>query len=190
MDNYLIVGLGNIGFEYVNTRHNIGFKVLDKWIDESDTSFVSRRHAYLAELKFRGNNLTFIKPTTYMNLSGRAVNYWLQEKKIKRENLLIIVDDVALPLGTLRLRKSGSDGGHNGLKNISEYLGDNNYARLRIGIGNNFRLGGQVGYVLGEWDEDEKKDLPQIIDRSVQAIKDFIVLGPDRAMNTTNTVDS
>lgn len=187
MDNYLIVGLGNIGFEYINTRHNIGFKVLDKWINESDTSFVSRRYAYMAELKYRGSSLTLIKPTTYMNLSGRAVNYWLKEKKIKRENLLIVVDDVALDLGTLRLRKSGSDGGHNGLKNISETLGDNNFARLRIGIGDNFRLGGQIDYVLGEWDEDEKRELPGIIDRSIDAVKQFVAMGPDRAMNIVNT---
>ena len=187
MDNYLIVGLGNIGFEYINTRHNIGFKVLDKWVTGSDTSFISGRYANVAELKLRGNSLTLIKPTTYMNLSGRAVNYWLKEKKIKRENLLIVVDDIALPLGTLRLRKSGSAGGHNGLSHISETLGDNNYARLRVGIGDNFRLGGQIGYVLGEWDKDEEIELPQILDRSIEAIKNFVVLGPDRAMNIANT---
>ena len=190
MDNYLIVGLGNIGFEYINTRHNIGFKVLDKWVTESDTSFISGRYANVAELKLRGNSLTLIKPTTYMNLSGRAVNYWLKEKKIKRENLLIVVDDIALPLGTLRLRKNGSAGGHNGLSHISETLGDNNYARLRVGIGDNFRLGGQVGYVLGEWDKDEERELPQILDRSIEAIKNFVVLGPDRAMNIANTIES
>lgn len=151
--SFLIVGLGNIGAEYANTRHNIGFNVLDSLAGESNISFESSRLGSVAEYKHKGKKFFLLKPSTYMNLSGKAVNYWLKEKKIPIENLLVIVDDLALPLGTLRMRKQGSDGGHNGLKDIAETLGHNNYSRLRIGIGDNFGHGGQIDFVPEIFDE-------------------------------------
>ena len=135
---YLIIGLGNPGAEYENTRHNIGFKVLDALVSASNTSFTTDRYADVAEIKFRGRNLVLIKPNTFMNLSGKAVNYWMQNTKIDIENMLVITDDISLPFGVLRMRKKGSDGGHNGLKDINSVIGDNNYARLRFGVGNDF----------------------------------------------------
>ena len=135
--NYLVVGLGNIGFEYVDTRHNIGFSVLDAWAQASNTSFSTKRYGDVAEVRFKGHSFTLLKPSTYMNLSGKAVNYWLQQSKIPVERLLVIVDDMALPVGHLRLRKKGSDGGHNGLKNIELHLGTQEYKRIKIGISNN-----------------------------------------------------
>ncbi len=185
--NFLIAGLGNIGAEYSNTRHNAGFKVLDAFAKEAGTSFLSVRYGSVAEVAYRGHKLILLKPSTYMNLSGKAVNYWLHEAKIKIENLLVVVDDIALPLGTVRLRKQGSDGGHNGLKNINELLGTKEYARLRIGIGDSFSKGQQIDYVLGKWKEEEEKELPFIIDKAIEAIKNFAFLGPDRAMNISNT---
>jgi PTH1 family peptidyl-tRNA hydrolase len=185
--SYLIAGLGNIGIEYANTRHNIGFSVLDTLAGISGTSFISRRYGAVAEYKFKGRRFLLLKPSTYMNLSGKAVNYWLQAEKIPVENLLVVVDDIALPLGTLRMRKQGSDGGHNGLKNISEILGTNDFARLRIGIGDGFGKGGQVDYVLGEWDKDELKELPAIYEKAADAIKTFGTDGIERAMNLYNT---
>lgn len=185
--NFLIAGLGNIGVEYANTRHNIGFMVLDALVKESGTSFISGRYGSTAEISYRGHKLTLLKPSTYMNLSGKAVNYWMQELKIKPENLLVVVDDLAIPFGTLRMRKQGSDGGHNGLKNITQMLGSNSYARLRVGIGDAFAKGHQVDYVLGKWKSEEEKELPFILDRAGDAIKAYAFMGPDRAMNLCNT---
>ncbi|MBQ1218588.1 MAG: aminoacyl-tRNA hydrolase [Bacteroidales bacterium] len=185
--NFLIVGLGNIGVEYANTRHNIGFKVLDAYAKASNTSFISGRYGSTAEVSLRGHKLTLLKPSTYMNLSGKAVNYWMQNLKIKQENILIVLDDLALPFGQLRMRKKGSNGGHNGLKNIDECLGNNEYCRLRVGISDNFAKGHQVDYVLGKWTSEEEKELPFIEDNAIAAIKAFVSLGPDRAMNIANT---
>jgi len=184
--NFLVTGLGNIGDEYKNTRHNIGFMVLDAWSQASNTTFTTGRYGSTAEISVRGRKLTLLKPSTYMNLSGKAVNYWLQQNKIEKQNLLVVVDDLALPFGTLRLRKRGSAGGHNGLKNIDECTGGEDYARLRIGIGHAFNTGGQIDYVLGELSEDEKKLLPVILDRAVECIKCFVTEGPDRAMTKFN----
>lgn len=183
---YLIAGLGNIGAEYQNTRHNIGFMVLDYLAKESGTNFISSRYASVAEISIKGRKITLIKPSTYMNLSGKAVSYWLREKKTERENMLVISDDLALPFGTIRMRKQGSEGGHNGLKSITESLGGNNYARLRIGIGDNFSRGGQINYVLGTFGEEEQAELQFIIERAAKAIEAFVLLGPDRAMTTCN----
>jgi PTH1 family peptidyl-tRNA hydrolase len=185
--NFLIVGLGNIGVEYANTGHNIGFKVLDAYAKASNTSFISGRYGSTAEVSLRGHKLTLLKPSTYMNLSGKAVNYWMQNLKIKQENILIVLDDLALPFGQLRMRKKGSNGGHNGLKNIDECLGNNEYCRLRVGISDNFAKGHQVDYVLGKWTSEEEKELPFIEDNAIAAIKAFVSLGPDRAMNIANT---
>ncbi len=184
---YLVVGLGNIGAEYAETRHNIGFKVLDAFAKASGTSFLSGRYGSTCTVSVRGHKLILLKPSTYMNLSGKAVNYWLQTEKIKQENLLVVLDDLALPFGTQRMRKQGSSGGHNGLKNIDECLGNNAYARLRIGIRDNFAKGHQVDYVLGKWTSEEEKELPFIEDKAIDAIKAFVTLGPDRAMNVANT---
>ena len=183
---YLIAGLGNIGAEYANTRHNMGFTVLDSFAKESGASFISGRYGSTAEISLRGHKLILLKPSTYMNLSGKAVNYWLGAGKIKEENLLVVVDDLALPFGSMRLRKQGSDGGHNGLKSINECLGNTAYARLRIGIGDNFNKGGQVDYVLGRWNGEEEKELPFITDRAVEIIKAFVTVGADCAMNQFN----
>lgn len=186
--NYVIVGLGNIGAEYENTRHNSGFLVLDAFIKEFEGArFSSDRYASVAQVSFRGHRVTLVKPSTYMNLSGKAVRYWMGETKCKPENLLVVVDDIAIPFGTLRMRKAGSPGGHNGLKNIAELLGGENWARMRVGVGSNFSKGSQVDYVLGEWSSDEKKELPAIMEQACKAIKAFMTLGPDRAMNICNT---
>lgn len=184
--NYLIAGLGNIGAEYENTRHNMGFMVLDAFSKVSDTFFITERYGAVAECSFKGNKITLLKPSTYMNLSGNAVRYWLQKKKIQEENLLVICDDLALPLGTLRMRKKGSDGGHNGLKNINECLGNNNYARLRMGIGDEFSRGGQIDYVLGKFKKEDDEKLQDVISRAVDAVRLFVTIGPDKAMNICN----
>ena len=183
---YLIVGLGNIGQEYQNTRHNIGFQILDVLAKASNIFFEDKRYGAVSKLKFKGRQLILLKPSTYMNLSGRAINYWLQKEKIPVENLIVLVDDIALPLGTLRLRAKGSDAGHNGLKNINEILGHMSYARLRFGIGTNFGRGQQVDYVLGEWDEDETKELPDLINICIETIKAFATIGIERTMNQFN----
>ena len=185
--NFLIAGLGNIGAEYANTRHTIGFMVLDAFAKESGTTFISGRYGSTTEVSYRGHKLILPKPSTYMNLSGKAVNYWMQELKIKPENLLVIVDDLALPFGSLRMRKQGSDGGHNGLKNITAMLGNSSYARLRVGISDAFAKGHQVDYVLGKWKSEEEKELPFILDRAIEAVKAYAFMGPDRAMNVCNT---
>ena len=183
---YLIVGLGNIGSEYINTRHNIGFKVLDALANASNISFQDRRFAYRAEYKFKGRTFVLIKPTTYMNLSGKAVNYWLQQEKIPVEKLLVIVDDVALPFGSLRLRAKGSDAGHNGLKDINLAIGHQNYARLRFGIGDDFPRGAQAHYVLSPWDDNEKEQLPERIKLAVEIIQSFGTIGVAQTMSQYN----
>ena len=185
--NYLIVGLGNIGVEYANTRHNIGFMVLDAWAQASNIVFESGRYGSTTTVSFKGRKFTLLKPSTYMNLSGKAVRYWMNELKIQPENLLVISDDLNIPFGTLRLRKNGSAGGHNGLTNISELLGTQDYARIRVGIGNEFGRGQQVGYVLGEFNEDERKDIPEICKRVIDGVKAWATVGADRAMNVVNT---
>jgi len=187
MSKFLIVGLGNIGSEYKNTRHNIGFDVLDFLAKEEGVSFSEGRLADMAQLKIKGKPIVLIKPTTYMNLSGKAVNYWLQQEKISLENLLVIVDELALPLGKLRINPKGSDGGHNGLKNIQETLNTTNYNRLRFGIGNQFSKGKQVDFVLGKWSDEEQKLLQERIKIASDAIKSFAFIGLERTMNSFNT---
>lgn len=184
---FLIVGLGNIGDEYTNTRHNIGFTVLESLAAAAGISFSADRLACKAEYKFKGKTFILIKPTTFMNLSGKAVNYWLQSEKITSERLLVITDDIALPLGTLRLKPKGSDGGHNGLTSIQETLGTNVYPRLRFGVGNEFPKGRQVEYVLGKWTLEEQKMLIPRIDLAVETIKKFGTIGIERTMNVSNT---
>lgn len=183
---YLIAGLGNIGQEYSETRHNIGFKVLDALAEASNTVFKDGRRAMVAEIKHRGRILVLIKPTTYMNLSGKALHYWLQKEKIPIENLLVVTDDLALPYGKIRIRAKGSDAGHNGLKSINELLETDQYARLRFGIGNEFSKGQQIDYVLGTWDEEELKLLPERIKMCTEAILAFPILGIQRTMNFYN----
>ncbi|MFN3341258.1 MAG: aminoacyl-tRNA hydrolase [Flavobacteriales bacterium] len=183
---YLIVGLGNIGSEYEDTRHNIGFSVLDAFAKASSAVFTSDRLAHVAEVKFKGRTLVLIKPTTFMNLSGKAVNYWLQHEKISPENMLVITDDLALPFGKIRIRPAGSDGGHNGLKDIQAVLGHNNYPRLRFGIGAEFAKGKQSDYVLGKWGEEENKTLTQRIELCCEIIKSFSTAGLQRTMNDFN----
>jgi PTH1 family peptidyl-tRNA hydrolase len=183
---YLITGLGNPGKEYENTRHNIGFKILDALADASNIVFSDRRYGYVAEFSYKARTFILLKPTTYMNLSGKAVRYWLKEEKIPVENLLVLTDDLALPFGTLRLRGKGGSAGHNGLKSIEECLGRNDYARLRFGIGDDFHHGQQVNYVLGEWSKDEALDLPLKIDTCIEIIKSFGTIGTARTMNEFN----
>ncbi len=185
--NYLIVGLGNIGAEYANTRHNMGFMVLDAWAKASNTVFETSRYGSIAEVPFKGNRFTLLKPSTYMNLSGKAVRYWLGQMKLPLEQLLVISDDLNIPFGTLRLRKNGSAGGHNGLANITEMLGTQDYARLRIGIGNDFSRGGQIDFVLGELSPEETAEMPGICTRAIEGVKSYAALGVDRAMNIVNT---
>jgi PTH1 family peptidyl-tRNA hydrolase len=183
---YLIVGLGNIGDEYSDTRHNIGFIVADALAQESKAVFKPGRHADVTRLSLKGRTMVLIKPTTFMNLSGKAVRYWMQKEDIPRENLLVIVDDLALPLGILRMRKKGSDGGHNGLISIIEHLGSDEFTRIRFGIGNDFAKGYQVDYVLGRWTSEETKTLIPRVREAVEMIKSFILVGPDRTMNIFN----
>ncbi len=187
MSKFLIAGLGNIGDEYAGTRHNIGFDVLDYLAKESEAKFKSDRLADVATIKYKGKQLLLIKPTTYMNLSGKAINYWLQAEHIAIENLLVIVDELALPLGKIRLGPKGSDGGHNGLKNIQEVLNTSNYPRLRFGIGSQFSKGHQVNYVLGKWHEDEAKVLEDRIRLASDAVKSFAFIGLERTMTGFNT---
>ena len=184
--NYLVVGLGNIGAEYANTRHNMGFMVLDAWAQASNIVFESGRYGYTATISFKGRRFTLLKPSTYMNLSGKAVRYWMNELKIPLENLLVISDDLNIPFGTVRLRKNGSAGGHNGLANITELLGTQEYARIRMGIGNDFGRGHQVDYVLGGLSEEEMEQMPELCSKVVEGIKAFATIGPDRAMNVLN----
>ena len=183
---YLIAGLGNIGSEYAETRHNIGFKVVDALAKASATAFKPDRLADVCEVKHKGRTFILIKPTTYMNLSGKAIKYWLTAEKISARNLLVITDDLALPCGELRLRAKGSDGGHNGLKSIQFELNTNEYPRLRFGVGNNFSKGRQVDYVLGEWTAEEKPVVEQSITKAVELIKDFGSMDIAFVMNKFN----
>ena len=183
---YLIVGLGNIGDEYADTRHNIGFIVADALAFSLKTSFSTDRYASVARGSVRGRQLVIIKPSTYMNLSGKSVRYWMQKEDIPLSNILVVVDDLALPLGGLRLRSKGSDGGHNGLISIIEHIGSTDFARLRMGIGSDFAKGYQVDYVLGRWTGEEEKLLLPEIDRAVEIIKSFAFTGIERTMNFFN----
>lgn len=183
---FLVAGLGNIGDEYAHTRHNIGFDVLDSLAGSSGTSFFTDRYADVAHLKYKGKMFVLIKPSTYMNLSGKAVKYWLDKEKIPLEHLLVITDDLALPFGKLRLRAKGSDGGHNGLKNIAQVLGSEHYARLRFGVAGEFKKGAQVDYVLGKWNDDEAKNLQGRIDKAIEIITSFGTIGIDRSMALFN----
>ncbi len=183
---YLIVGLGNIGAEYAETRHNIGFKVLDALAEASNAVFTTQRYGDVAEMRFKGRTLILLKPSTYMNLSGKAVRYWLDQEKIPVENLLVVSDDIALPLGTLRMRPKGSAGGHNGLKNIAELIGTEEYARMRFGVGGDFPKGHQVDWVLGEWSTDDKKVIEERLPMFCDAIKSFAAVGVSMTMNTYN----
>jgi len=184
---YLIAGLGNIGKEYDHTRHNVGFSILDALAGASNIVFEDRRYGFVAEYRFKSRIFVLLRPTTYVNLSGRAVNYWLQKEEIPLNNLLVVCDDLALPFGSIRLRAKGGDGGHNGLRNIIEVLGTNEFARLRFGIGDNFHKGYQVDYVLGKWTTEEAKQLPLLIEDSISVIRNFGTLGIERSMNITNT---
>ena len=183
---YLIVGLGNIGPEYADNRHNIGFMVLDELAKKVGASFTTMRLAGYTEVSFKGKKIFLIKPNTFMNLSGKALNYWMQELAIPAERVLIVVDDLALPFGTVRLKPKGSNAGHNGLKSIEAVLGHSNYPRIRFGIGDNFPKGRQVDYVLSGFDTDEQPELPALIDRSIQMIESFVAIGPELTMTNFN----
>jgi PTH1 family peptidyl-tRNA hydrolase len=189
MSRFLIAGLGNIGLEYAHTRHNIGFDVADAFAANHNTPFRNDRLADVATFSIKGKELYVIKPTTYMNLSGRAVRYWLDAKKIPLEQLLVIVDDLALPISKLRLRPSGSDAGHNGLKSIQETLGTVDYPKLRFGIGNNYPKGRQVDFVLGKWTPEEQPIVNLKIQKSIEVIENFIFTGIERAMTDINKKD-
>lgn len=183
---YLIVGLGNIGDKYTETRHNIGFKVVDAIAKEAGASWRADRLGDIAEVKHKGRTLVLLKPSTYMNLSGRAVNYWMQTEKIPVERTFIITDDIALPFGKLRLKGKGSDGGHNGLKDIIATLGHNKFARLRFGVGADFSKGRQVDYVLGEWNAEELETLEERIKKATEFVHSFVTIGIERTMNFLN----
>ncbi len=186
MNTFLIVGLGNIGNEYALTRHNIGFLVLDRLAAAKDASWTTERLGDIAEFKIKNRTFILLKPSTYMNLSGKAVKYWLEKRKIEVENLFIVVDELSLPFGALRIKGNGSDGGHNGLKSLNEVLQTQKYPRLRVGIGNEFQKGKQVDYVLGTWTEEEMADLPTILDACGDAIRCFAMAGMTDAMNKFN----
>ncbi len=183
---YLIVGLGNIGKEYENTRHNIGFTILDAFAKASNISFSDKRYGFVAESKYAGRTLILLKPNTFMNLSGRAVSYWMQKENIPIEHVLILVDDLALPLGKIRLRSKGSDAGHNGLKNIQQILCSQNYARLRFGIGDDFPKGFQIDHVLGQWSREEEEVINQKLVTCADIIKSFVTIGVERTMTQFN----
>lgn len=183
---FLIVGLGNIGDEYQGTRHNIGFTVLDALAEASNTAFTTRRYGDVAEMRLKNQQLVLLKPSTYMNLSGNAVRYWKDQLGIDLDHILVIVDDIALPFGTIRLKPRGSDAGHNGLKNIAQMLGTDAYPRLRFGIGNDFPRGCQIDYVLGHFTLDQRQQLPVRVDVACDAIRTFCLAGLSTAMNTYN----
>ena len=183
---YLIAGLGNFGLEYQNTRHNIGFMILDAMAKASNFAFKDKRYAFKAEFKYKGRIFVLIKPTTYMNRSGLAVNYWQKKEKIGIENTLVVLDDIDLPFGKLRIKPKGSDGTHNGLINISQVIASRDYPRLRFGIGNEFLKGRQIQHVLGEWTEEEEKALPERINIAIEMIKSFGTIGVNFTMNQYN----
>lgn len=185
MDKYLIVGLGNPGYEYENTRHNTGFMVLDKMAESVGVSFEDKRYGYVAETSIKGRKVFLLKPTTYMNLSGNAVRYWLQKENIDQKRLLVVVDDLSIPLGDYRLKGNGSNGGHNGLGNIQQLIGQQ-YARLRMGIGSDFQRGQQVDWVLGKYTDEDMRTLQPSIDEAVEVIRSFVLAGLDITMNQFN----
>lgn len=186
MKKFLIVGLGNIGAEYVNTRHNIGFKIIDHLANKESLSFETVRFGMLAEYKFKGRTFLLLKPNTYMNLSGKAVKFWMDKENVPLENILVITDDLNISFGTVRIKPKGSDGGHNGLKNINLLLNTQNYARFRFGISDEFKKGKQVDYVLGEWNESEKIKLPERLELASEIIKSFGTAGLENTMTTYN----
>ena len=186
MKKFLIVGLGNIGAEYVNTRHNIGFKIVDFLAREESLDFQTVKLGSLAEYKLKGKTIFLLKPNTYMNLSGKAVQYWMEKEKISIENVLIITDDLNLSFGTIRIKPKGTDGGHNGLKSIQQTLNSSEYSRFRFGISDEFKKGKQVDYVLGEWDEIEKEKLTERLEKSIEAIKCFALSGLESTMTKYN----
>lgn len=186
MKKYLIIGLGNIGSEYANTRHNIGFKILDFFAKEESLNFETQKLGDVTTYKFKGRQFIFLKPSTYMNLSGKAVVYWMTKENIPIENMLVITDDLNLPFGTIRLKTKGSDGGHNGLKDIQDKLQTTNYNRFRFGISDAFSKGRQIDYVLGEWTEEENSKLTERLQKSVELIKSFGTAGINITMNTFN----
>lgn len=179
---YLIVGLGNIGPEYRNTRHNIGFKILDAFAEASNISFSTERYGDVAHMRLKNKQLVLLKPSTYMNLSGNAVRYWKDKEGIELENILVLVDDIALPFGAIRIKQRGSDAGHNGLKNIAQMLGTDAYPRLRFGLGDNYPRGCQIDFVLGEFTPEEKTELPARIEVACEAVKEFVLAGIQNAM--------
>ena len=183
---YLIVGLGNIGSEYEGTRHNIGFRVADALAESVAATFEDKRYGFVAHFRVKNAELVVLKPSTYMNLSGNAVRYWMQKENVPVERMLIICDDLALPFGKLRMRQNGADAGHNGLKHIAQVLGTQQFARLRLGIGNDFPRGGQVDYVLGQFTEEDLQTMPERITLAVDAVKTFCLAGVQRAMNEFN----
>ena len=187
MEKFLIVGLGNPGDEYTGTRHNTGFMLLDAFAKASNIVFEDRRYGYIAETSIKGRKVFLLKPTTYMNLSGNAVRYWLNKENIDVERLLVVVDDLSLPLGALRLKGKGSNGGHNGLGNIQSVIGTQQYARLRVGIGNDFPKGMQVDWVLGKYDDNDMKELTPSIDTAIEMIKSFVLAGINITMNKFNS---
>lgn len=185
--SYLVVGLGNIGPEYATTRHNIGFMILDAWAQASNVVFSTERYGDLATIRLKGREFHLLKPSTYMNLSGNAVRYWFGKLDIPPENLVIICDDLNLPFGTVRMRKSGSDGGHNGLKNIEAMLQTRDYARIRVGVGHEFEQGAQIDFVLGQFDDAQAKQIPEIAERIISGLKTWSFIGIDKAMTQLNT---
>lgn len=186
MKKFLITGLGNPGVEYEGTRHNAGFMVLDKLALDAGVPFESCRYGTMAKIRVKNCELLLLKPGTFMNLSGLAVRFWMNKEKLPLQNLLVVVDDIALPFGTIRIRKNGSDAGHNGLKNIASELGNQNYARLRFGVGNEFPRGGQIDFVLGKFPPEERKLLPERLEVAAEAVKTFCLSGPDFAMTHFN----
>ena len=184
--SFLVAGLGNIGAEYVNTRHNVGFNILDAWAQASNVVFTTERYGDVAAVKFKGREFHLLKPSTYMNLSGNAVRYWATKLEIPLENILVICDDLNLPFGTLRVRKSGSDGGHNGLKNIEEMLGTRDFARLRIGVGHDFAQGAQIDYVLGKMSAEQLEELGKMSEKIIEGIHVWALCGMDKSMNLLN----
>jgi PTH1 family peptidyl-tRNA hydrolase len=183
---YLIVGLGNIGDEYAHTRHNIGFDIVDTIAADAGVTFADKRYGNIAEFRLKGNNVILLKPSTYMNLSGNAVRYWMQKENIEIENIFVLVDDLALSAGSIRIKSKGSDGGHNGLKHIAVTLASQDYARLRFGIGNEFSKGKQVDFVLGKWTKEEETMLKDRIAFAAEAAKCFVLQGLDKTMNLFN----
>lgn len=186
MKKYMIIGLGNIGPEYAETRHNIGFKVLDAFVRQTEANFETAKLGDVAKVSLKGRSLLCLKPSTYMNRSGKALAYWMEKEKIPLEQVLVITDDINLPFGTIRVKTKGSDGGHNGLKDIQHHLGSTAYTRFRFGVGADFSKGRQVDYVLGQWNETEAELLPERLQKSTEVIKSFVLAGIQRTMNQYN----